>query len=1104
MKPTNTRKEVRVHHTGKRKHRIRRPNTEIRLLYANANGILTKVESLNIAINNFQPDICSITETKLTTSPPNITNYAWEYKNRNNRNGGGVAQLIKNDLVKNTCRTQNIEDQNQEILWTQIKNGTKKIHIGTYYSPQESANLETIEREYSQLTTQINKLKTTGSIILTGDFNAKLEINNNKVQQKETRNGKHLQELIQETNLTPISTEATHGNWTRVNRNNTSEKSVIDYILISEDLKKQIKEITIDEEGTYRLKGKKDSDHNTIMLTLRTHTSRLVEKVTKWNINDETTWSKYNEQLINSYHDHPPTNYEDFHNILIDTLKSSIGEKHIWAGRSKQREPEKIKELRKLKRVARHEFQQAVKNKSTDLESKLNSYFQVQRDLNKEITENEKQNTLTTMNKLIKEGGCKSTNFWKIRKNILRINTTQDNLITEENTMIENPEEAKNYIANYYEGLYKAREGKPEYQQETEEIKEKYKQIKREMVNLPNEEPFSMQELETVVKQLKRKKSSGPDLLPNEILIEANEQTRIIYLNMFNQILISQAIPKQWQHGEITTIYKGKGTKGKCSNERGITLSSNLGKAFERLINNRIVKQITMTEAQAGGQKGHSTTDHLLILKDTIQHIRNQRKTAYVIVLEVTKAYDKAWIDAILYMANKNGVETKIWNIIRNLNEKLTASIKTKYGLTRTINITDSLRQGGVLSVILYALLMDEINKTIANSDSKPVLKNNANETGCLLWVDDVVLIADNPQDAQKLLDITNKVASTYHIEFGMEKSKVLKIGKKGTSPPLRLGHLNLEYTEKYKYLGETLNTNNSMKNHITTIRSKTEAAYQTILTVAKNPSFQNIELQTIWKLLETCIQPIITYACETWNPTKQEVKEINRIQESIIKRILMTPVTTPTDAIYVETGITSIETITTMRKLNKEAKLKAKPNCKTNKVREENTSKGWNDKLKQTKQLLNINPDTTLKQAKRILDNKTKEDTETKAINKTKMSYLISGKQNWTPGKRSQYMDKLTRLQASTIFKARTRMLDTKLNYKNKYPNKMCRMCNTETETQEHVLQDCKTLHPDNTTKITTNQIFEENTDKLRNTATQIQSIIEQLTAQKTPQTTQ
>ena len=217
-----------------------------------------------------------------------------------------------------------------------------------------------------------------------------------------------------------------------------------------------------------------------------------------------------------------------------------------------------------------------------------------------------------------------------------------------------------------------------------------------------------------------------------------------------------------------------------------------------------------------------------------------------------------------------------------------------------------------------------------------------------------------------------------------------------------------------------------------------------------------------------------------------------------------MTPVTTPTDAIYVETGITSIETITTMRKLNKEAKLKAKPNCKTNKVREENTSKGWNDKLKQTKQLLNINPDTTLKQAKRILDNKTKEDTETKAFNKTKMSYLISGKQNWTPGKRSQYMNKLTRLQASTIFKARTRMLDTKLNYKNKYPNKMCRMCNTETETQEHVLQDCKTLHPDNTTKITTNQIFEENTDKLRNTATQIQSIIEQLTAQKTPQTTQ
>ena len=47
----------------------------------------------------------------------------------------------------------------------------------------------------------------------------------------------------------------------------------------------------------------------------------------------------------------------------------------------------------------------------------------------------------------------------------------------------------------------------------------------------------------------------------------------------------------------------------------------------------------------------------------------------------------------------------------KKLNENLTATIQTKYGPTRKIKIKDSTRQGGVLSVFQYALLMDEINK---------------------------------------------------------------------------------------------------------------------------------------------------------------------------------------------------------------------------------------------------------------------------------------------------------------------------------------------------------------------------------------------------------
>ena len=87
---------------------------------------------------------------------------------------------------------------------------------------------------------------------------------------------------------------------------------------------------------------------------------------------------------------------------------------------------------------------------------------------------------------------------------------------------------------------------------------------------------------------------------------------------------MNENIPEEWQEGEIIRFYKGKGKKGKCSNERGITLGSNMGKLFERIMNNRLTKTVNISDAQAGGQKGKATADHLLIL-NTI--IKNHKKT---------------------------------------------------------------------------------------------------------------------------------------------------------------------------------------------------------------------------------------------------------------------------------------------------------------------------------------------------------------------------------------------------------------------------------------------------------------------------------------------
>ena len=81
------------------------------------------------------------------------------------------------------------------------------------------------------------------------------------------------------------------------------------------------------------------------------------------------------------------------------------------------------------------------------------------------------------------------------------------------------------------------------------------------------------------------------------------------------------------------------------------------------------------------------------------------------------------------------------------------------------------------------------------------------------------------------MLNITNEVANRYHIEFGSAKSKIIKIGNKTTKPDIYLGEKKLEYTDNYTYLGEMINHKRNAEDHITQLKRKTEAAYQTILT---------------------------------------------------------------------------------------------------------------------------------------------------------------------------------------------------------------------------------------------------------------------------------
>ena len=97
--------------------------------------------------------------------------------------------------------------------------------------------------------------------------------------------------------------------------------------------------------------------------------------------------------------------------------------------------------------------------------------------------------------------------------------------------------------------------------------------------------------------------------------------------------------------------------------------------------------------------------------------------------------------------------------------------------------------------------------------------------------------------------------------------------------------------------------------------------------------------------------------------------------------------------------------------------------------------------------------------------------------------------------------MNHLTRKQVSTIFKARSRMIKVKNNFKSHFENRnngtndiKCRACNMENETQKHIFNECGIIHRNESLKTEENEYFSENTDIVRKAAKKIIKIMERL----------
>ena len=137
------------------------------------------------------------------------------------------------------------------------------------------------------------------------------------------------------------------------------------------------------------------------------------------------------------------------------------------------------------------------------------------------------------------------------------------------------------------------------------------------------ETDFTMEELKTAIKMLKKNKAAGHDRISAEILKAVPEKLLSIILKLMNKIKNTCQYPKAWAMG-ITFLLLKEGDDEDPNNYRAITVTNCLAKVLATMINERLEGWCTtnnvICKEQVGFEKKSRPVDHLFVLKTLIDN----------------------------------------------------------------------------------------------------------------------------------------------------------------------------------------------------------------------------------------------------------------------------------------------------------------------------------------------------------------------------------------------------------------------------------------------------------------------------------------------------
>ena len=404
-------------------------------------------------------------------------------------------------------------------------------------------------------------------------------------------------------------------------------------------------------------------------------------------------------------------------------------------------------------------------------------------------------------------------------------------------------------------------------------------------VDLPiNCEKPTREEIRRAISQMKNGKAAGPDDIPAEALKADLEASVEILHPLFERIWEEEEIPEDWKEGHLIKLPK-KGDLSNCNNYRGITLLSVPGKVFNRVILNRMKNTLDpeLRDEQAGFRQNRSCTDQIATLRIIVEQSLEWNSPLYVNFIDYEKAFDSVDRETLWKLLRHYGIPKKIVNLIKNTYEGMSCRVVHEGQLTAGFQVRTGVRQGCLLSPILFLLAIDWIMKTATREGRNGIQWTLWKQLDDLDFADDLALLSHNQQQMQ---DKTNKVAAKsaqVGLNIHKDKTKLMRINPTGTER-VTLNGSPLEETQSFTYLGSIIDQQGGTAADVKARIGKARAAF---IQLKKIWASKELSLTTKIRLFNSNVKSVLLYGAETWRMTKTTIDKVQTFLNNCLRRIL-------------------------------------------------------------------------------------------------------------------------------------------------------------------------------------------------------------------------